>query len=238
MRRDRLEEGQHGAGGRRQDAGREMVSRCAPELRREPAAARRPGRRLRVLGRARLPAARQLLAAHQRGVARGAGARAARPARRATASPRSSPTCPRPACSRSPRCRRASSGRRCSPDFGIERRARPLRPDRAEGPVRRRRLPLRAGASSTCSSAWREIAEGLPTLRKVVVVPHLNPRPDVSDIPKAVLLEEWLRKHTPGEIAVRADAVRAPGLHPVQFRHHRHAQVHRARRGRRAAAER
>jgi acetoacetyl-CoA synthetase len=45
-----------------------------------------------------------------------------------------------------------------------------------------------------------EIAEGLPTLRKVVVVPHLNPRPDVSGIPKAVLLEEWLRKHTPGEI--------------------------------------
>jgi len=44
------------------------------------------------------------------------------------------------------------------------------------------------------------IAEGLPSLRKVVVVPHLNPRPDVSDIPKAVLLEEWLRKHTPGEI--------------------------------------
>jgi acetoacetyl-CoA synthetase len=45
-----------------------------------------------------------------------------------------------------------------------------------------------------------EIAEGLPTLRKVVVVPHLHPRPDVSEIPKAVLLEEWLRKHTPGEI--------------------------------------
>ena len=45
-----------------------------------------------------------------------------------------------------------------------------------------------------------EIAEGLPTLRKVVVVPHLHARPDVSDIPKAVLLEEWLRKHTPGEI--------------------------------------
>ena len=45
-----------------------------------------------------------------------------------------------------------------------------------------------------------EIAEGLPTLRKVVVVPHLHSRPDVSDIPKAVLLEEWLRKHTPGEI--------------------------------------
>jgi len=45
-----------------------------------------------------------------------------------------------------------------------------------------------------------EIAQGLPSLRKVVVVPHLRPRPDVSDIPKAVLLEEWLRKFSPGEI--------------------------------------
>ena len=46
----------------------------------------------------------------------------------------------------------------------------------------------------------KEIAEGLPSLRKVVVVPHLRPRPDIDDIPKAVLLEEWLRKHTPGDI--------------------------------------
>ncbi|HTQ77729.1 MAG TPA: acetoacetate--CoA ligase [Burkholderiales bacterium] len=46
-----------------------------------------------------------------------------------------------------------------------------------------------------------EIAAGLPALRRVVVVPHLRPRPDVSDIPKAVLLEEWLRRHSPGEIA-------------------------------------
>ena len=46
-----------------------------------------------------------------------------------------------------------------------------------------------------------EIAEGLPSLRKIVVVPHLRPKPDVSDIPKAVLLEEWLRRYSPGEIA-------------------------------------
>jgi acetoacetyl-CoA synthetase len=45
-----------------------------------------------------------------------------------------------------------------------------------------------------------EIAEGLPTLRKIVVVPHLHARPDISGIPKAVLLEEWLRKFSPGEI--------------------------------------
>jgi acetoacetyl-CoA synthetase len=45
-----------------------------------------------------------------------------------------------------------------------------------------------------------EIAEGLPQLRRIVVVPNLNPRPDVSDIPKAMLLEEWLRKFQPAAI--------------------------------------
>jgi acetoacetyl-CoA synthetase len=47
----------------------------------------------------------------------------------------------------------------------------------------------------------REIAERLPSLRKVVLVPYLDARPDIADIPKAVLLEEWLRRHTPGDIA-------------------------------------
>src|SRR5204862_1466739 len=35
----------------------------------------------------------------------------------------------------------------------------------------------------------REIAEGLKTLRKVVVVPVLDPRVDVSDVPRAVRLD-------------------------------------------------
>ena len=46
-----------------------------------------------------------------------------------------------------------------------------------------------------------QLAQKLPTLRRVVVVPHLDSRLDVSDIPKAVLLEEWLRRYTPGDIA-------------------------------------
>jgi acetoacetyl-CoA synthetase len=57
----------------------------------------------------------------------------------------------------------------------------------------------------------REIAERLPGLRKVVVVPHLEARPDIEDIPKAVLLDEWLRRHTPGEIAW----AQLPFDHPV-----------------------
>src|SRR3989440_4522679 len=57
----------------------------------------------------------------------------------------------------------------------------------------------------------REIAEALPGLRKVVVVPCLDPRIDVSDIPKAVRLDEWLRRYQPGAIAF----AQLPFDHPV-----------------------
>ena len=40
----------------------------------------------------------------------------------------------------------------------------------------------------------RELAERLPTLRKIVVVPNLDAEVDVSDVPKAVRLDEWLRR--------------------------------------------
>jgi acetoacetyl-CoA synthetase len=56
-----------------------------------------------------------------------------------------------------------------------------------------------------------QLVEKLPTLRKVVVVPHLDARTDVSDIPKAVVLEEWLRRYTPGAIAF----AQLPFDHPV-----------------------
>ena len=56
-----------------------------------------------------------------------------------------------------------------------------------------------------------EIAEGLPSLRKVVVVPHLRARPDIDGIPKAVLLEDWLRKFQPETI----EYVQLPFEHPA-----------------------
>ncbi|MCX7962568.1 MAG: acetoacetate--CoA ligase [Burkholderiales bacterium] len=56
-----------------------------------------------------------------------------------------------------------------------------------------------------------EIARSLPGLRRVVVVPHLRPKPDIADIPKAVLLEEWLKRHAPGEVRF----VQLPFDHPV-----------------------
>ena len=57
----------------------------------------------------------------------------------------------------------------------------------------------------------REIAAQLPSVRKVVVAPHLEERPDVSDIPNAVVLEEWLRRFTPGDI----DYAQMPFDHPL-----------------------
>jgi acetoacetyl-CoA synthetase len=57
----------------------------------------------------------------------------------------------------------------------------------------------------------RAIAERLPTLRKVVVVPYLDPDVDVSDVPKAVRLDEWLRRYQPGDIAY----AQLPFNHPV-----------------------
>jgi acetoacetyl-CoA synthetase len=57
----------------------------------------------------------------------------------------------------------------------------------------------------------REIAERLPTVRKVVVVPYLDPDVDVSDIPKAVRLDEWLRRYQPADIAF----AQMPFNHPV-----------------------
>jgi acetoacetyl-CoA synthetase len=60
-----------------------------------------------------------------------------------------------------------------------------------------------------------EIAEGLPGLRKIVVVPHLRSRRDlvnpVADIPKAVLLDEWLRKFSPADI----EYAQLPFEHPA-----------------------
>jgi acetoacetyl-CoA synthetase len=56
-----------------------------------------------------------------------------------------------------------------------------------------------------------EIAAQLPSLRKIVVVPHLDPKVDVSDLPKAVTLDEWLRRHTPGAI----DFAQLPFDHPL-----------------------
>jgi acetoacetyl-CoA synthetase len=56
-----------------------------------------------------------------------------------------------------------------------------------------------------------EIVDKLPTVRKVVVVPHLDNGVDVSDVPKAVRLDEWLRRYQPAAI----DFAQLPFNHPL-----------------------
>ncbi|MBI2752040.1 MAG: acetoacetate--CoA ligase [Betaproteobacteria bacterium] len=87
----------------------------------------------------------------------------------------------------------------CSPDFGVEgvlERFGQIEPKIlfcADG-------YRYAGREHDSLARIAEIAERLPALRKVVVVPHLRAKPDISGIPKAVLLEEWLRRHAPEPI--------------------------------------
>jgi acetoacetyl-CoA synthetase len=98
----------------------------------------------------------------------------------------------------------------CSPDFGVDGVL-----DRF-GQVEPKILFCAdgyryAGREHDSLARVAEIAERLPSLRKVVVIPHLHARPDIAAIPKAVLLEEWLRRHTPREI----DYAPLPFDHPA-----------------------
>src|SRR2546428_9300016 len=98
----------------------------------------------------------------------------------------------------------------CSPDFGVEgvrercEQSEPKVLCCADG-------YLYNGERHDSLERVRGIAEKLTTLRKVVVVPQLDPRVDVSDIPKAVTLGEWLRRYQPADI----DYAQLPFEHPV-----------------------
>ncbi|HWA39669.1 MAG TPA: acetoacetate--CoA ligase [Burkholderiales bacterium] len=56
-----------------------------------------------------------------------------------------------------------------------------------------------------------QMVEKLPSVRKVVVVPHLDPQVDVGEVPKAIRYDEWLRRYTPGDIAY----AQLPFNHPL-----------------------
>ncbi|MBV8030886.1 MAG: AMP-binding protein, partial [Betaproteobacteria bacterium] len=98
----------------------------------------------------------------------------------------------------------------CSPDFGVEgvlERFSQIEPKIlfcADG-------YRYGGEAHDCLSKAAEIADKLLSVRKVVVVPYLDPQVDVSDVPKAVRLDEWLRRHTPGDI----EFAQLPSNHPV-----------------------
>jgi len=58
-----------------------------------------------------------------------------------------------------------------------------------------------AGRSHDIRARLAEIAAGLPTVEKVVVIPYLAARPDISAVPKAVSLDAFLAGFAPGPIA-------------------------------------
>jgi acetoacetyl-CoA synthetase len=98
----------------------------------------------------------------------------------------------------------------CSPDFGVDgvlERFGQIEPKVlfcADGYIYN-------GDAHDSLERVREIAEGLKSVRKVVVVPHLNPRVEVDDVPKGVRLDEWLRRYTPATI----EFAQLPFNHPV-----------------------
>jgi len=98
----------------------------------------------------------------------------------------------------------------CSPDFGVDgvlERFEQIEPKVlfcADGYIYN-------GEAHDSLERVCEIAERLKTLRKVVVVPHLNPRVEVDDVPKGVRLDEWLRRYQPAAI----EFAQLPFNHPV-----------------------
>jgi acetoacetyl-CoA synthetase len=56
-----------------------------------------------------------------------------------------------------------------------------------------------------------DIASRLPSLRRVVVIPHLGATPDVGDIPHAVRYDEWIAPYAPAEI----EFTQLPFDHPL-----------------------
>jgi acetoacetyl-CoA synthetase len=98
----------------------------------------------------------------------------------------------------------------CSPDFGVEGVL-----DRF-GQIEPKVLFCADGYSYNGEThdsleRVRALVEALPSVRKVVVVPHLDPQVEVRHVPKAVTLPEWLRRYQPEDI----EFAQLPFDHPV-----------------------
>ncbi len=88
----------------------------------------------------------------------------------------------------------------CSPDFGVQGVL-----DRF-GQIAPRLLfavdgYFYGGAAIDCTRRVREIAESLPSVERVVVVPYAGPDDAAAGIPDACTMEEFVRPFTAGEIA-------------------------------------
>jgi acetoacetyl-CoA synthetase len=98
----------------------------------------------------------------------------------------------------------------CSPDFGVQGvldRFGQIEPKvlfAADG-------YFYAGKTIDLLPRLREVAEKLPTLERLVIVPYVQQRPDLAGIPRAELLEQFTSSIAPAEIAFE----RLPFEHPL-----------------------
>ena len=217
----------------RPHAGRSLVPGRHPQLRREPAAAAGTGTGDHLSRRERRPARAELGRARERGGGPGgqpSGGRRRRrrsgrrlPAQRARGGDRH-------AGGGEPGCRLVvllAGFRHC-------RRARPVRPDRAQGAAHRRRLPL-------CRQAARHPRQGgRDRSRPADAPPHRRPRlPRDGTRPRRHPAGGLLRRlPDPASAAsgLHPPALRPPALRALLVGHHGPAQGHRARCRRHAAA--
>ena len=66
------------------------------------------------------------------------------------------------------------------------------------------------GKSHDSLARVREFTAELPSLKRIVVVPYVNDKPDIAGIERAVTLKDFLAPHTAGEIAFHRMAFNAP----------------------------
>ena len=87
-----------------------------------------------------------------------------------------------------------------------------------------------AGKRHDCLVRLQEIARSMPSLRRVVVVPHVDSQPAIAEPRPRRRVGRVPGFRIRARRAVRAIPVRSPALHPVLLGHDRGAEVHRPRR--------
>ena len=223
--------------------GAKLVSRCAPQFRREPACTRprdpttRRRARLSRRGQAVAPRCPTRSSSARARASRGAdGARVSSPA---IASPPTFPNMPETIIAMLAATSLGAVWSSCSPDFGVQRRARPLRPDRAEGALHRRRLLVRRQGAVDPRQGRRDrrrAAFRRARRRRSVSARLGRARGRHAADPRRGRAGTTSSRRIPrGADRVRAPAVRPSALHPVFVGHDRRAEMHRPRRRRHAA---
>ncbi len=218
-----------------------MVSRCAPQFRREPAHAPR-ARRCR--GRAGVPRRGQACAPRlPRGAGRGgvAGRRCAAGAGREGRRPRRRvPAQHAGGDHRDARCDEPGRGLVVVfPRFRRAGCARPLRPDRAAHPLHHRWLLVQRQGPADRGQGRRdrhEAAVGRARRRRPVSRIDGAGRAEARVDPQCRPLGRFSVRARCRADRLRAPAVRPPALHPLLVGDDRRAEVHRPRCGRHAAA--